>query len=92
VPAFPLLVPLTQDDPNAAAMLRVMDALRAWDVPALVCWSDSDPVFPLKAGEAMARLLAGAAGEMHTITGAGHMLQEDRGEDIADLILGWTAG
>ena len=92
VAAFPLLVPLSQEDPNAAAMLRVMDALRAWDVPALVCWSDSDPVFPLKAGEAMARLLPGAAGEMHTISGASHMLQEDQGEQIADLILQWTAG
>ena len=91
VAAFPLLVPLTQDDPNAAAMLRVMEALRAWDVPALVCWSDSDPVFPLKAGEAMARLLPGAAGKMRTISGASHMLQEDQGEQIADLILEWTA-
>jgi len=92
VAAFPLLVPLTQDDPNAAAMLRVIDALRAWDVPALVCWSDSDPVFPLKAGEAMARLLPGAAGKMRTISGASHMLQEDQGEQIADLILEWIAG
>jgi haloalkane dehalogenase len=92
VAAFPLLVPLTQDDPNAAAMLRVMDALRAWDVPALVCWSDGDPVFPLKAGEAMARLLPGAAGAMRTISGASHMLQEDKGEEIAELILEWTAG
>ena len=91
VAAFPLLVPLTQDDPNAAAMLRVMEALRAWDVPALVCWSDSDPVFPLKAGEAMARLLPGAAGKMRTISGASHMLQEDQGEQIADFILEWTA-
>lgn len=91
VAAFPLLVPLTQDDPNAAAMLRIMDALRAWDVPALVCWSDSDPVFPLEAGEAMARLLPGAAGQMHTIQGASHMLQEDEGEQIANLILRWTA-
>lgn len=91
VAAFPLLVPLTQDDPNAAAMLRVMDALRGWDVPALVCWSDSDPVFPLKAGEAMARLLPGAAGELHRIAGASHMLQEDKGEEIADLILEWIA-
>jgi haloalkane dehalogenase len=92
VAAFPLLVPLTQDDPNAVAMLRVMDALRGWDVPALVCWSDSDPVFPLKAGEAMARLLPGAAGELHRIAGASHMLQEDKGEEIADLILEWMAG
>ena len=48
-------------------------------------------VFPLKAGEAMARLLPGAAGKMRTISGASHMLQEDQGEQIADLILEWTA-
>jgi haloalkane dehalogenase len=91
VAAFPLMVPLTQDDPNAGAMLRVMDALRAWDVPALVCWSDSDPVFPLKAGQAMARLLPGSGGRLHEISGASHMLQEDKGKDIAALILEWAA-
>src|SRR5690348_5858310 len=53
VAAFPLLVPLSAEEPNAAAMLRVMQDLREWDVPALVAWSDSDPVFPPRAGEAM---------------------------------------
>jgi haloalkane dehalogenase len=87
VAAFPLLVPISADDPNATAMRRVMDELRAWDVPALVCWSDGDPVFPPKAGQAMAALLRGAHGEVHEIKGAAHMLQEDRGEEVARLIL-----
>jgi haloalkane dehalogenase len=87
VAAFPLLVPLSAEDPNAAAMLRVMDALRGWEVPALVCWSDSDPVFPIKAGQAMAALLPGSGGRVHELTGASHMLQEDAGEEIARLIL-----
>jgi haloalkane dehalogenase len=91
VAAFPLLVPLAADDPNAAAMLRVMDQLRAWDVPALVCWSDGDPVFPPSTGRAMARLLLGAHGEVHEITGAGHMLQEDKGEEIAQRVLDWSS-
>jgi haloalkane dehalogenase len=91
VAAFPLLVPLTAEDPNAQAMLRVMDALRAWNVPALVCWSDGDPVFPLKAGDAMAALLPGSGGRVHELSGAGHMLQEDRGEDIARLILDFAS-
>ncbi len=87
VAAFPLLVPLSAQDPTAAAMLKVMDALRGWDVPALVCWSDGDPVFPLKAGHAMAALLPGSGGRVNEIAGASHMLQEDRGEEIARLIL-----
>lgn len=90
VAAFPLLVPLSADDPNAQAMVRVMDALRGWDIPALVCWSDGDPVFPLKAGHAMAALLPGSGGRVHELAGASHMLQEDRGEDIARLILDFS--
>ena len=92
VAAFPLLVPIAADDPNAQAMLRVMDALRDWDVPALVCWSDSDPVFPPAAGRAMARLLRGAHGEVHEIAGASHFLQEDKGPEIAVEILRWASG
>jgi haloalkane dehalogenase len=92
VAAFPLLVPLRADDPNAAAMLRVMDELRQWDVPALVCWSDSDPVFPPAAGRAMARLLPGAHGDVVEVKDASHMLQEDKGEEIAERILGWIGG
>jgi haloalkane dehalogenase len=91
VAAFPLLVPLSRDDVNAAAMLRVMDDLRGWDVPALVCWSDGDPVFTPSTGRAMARLLPGAHGEVHEIKGASHMLQEDRGEEIAQRILEWSS-
>ena len=87
VAAFPLMVPLSADDPTATAMRVVMDALRGWQVPALVCWSDSDPVFPLKAGHAMAALLPGSGGHVHELAGASHMLQEDRGEEIARLIL-----
>jgi haloalkane dehalogenase len=87
VAAFPLLVPLSAEDVSAAAMITVMDGLRGWNIPALVCWSDSDPVFPLKAGHAMAALLPGSGGHVHELTGASHMLQEDRGEDIARLIL-----
>ena len=89
VAAFPLLVPLSADDPGAAAMRRVAEELRGWQVPALVAWSDQDQVFPLEAGRAMARLLPGAGGEVWVVEGAGHMLQEDRGEAIAEKIAGW---
>lgn len=87
VAAFPLLVPLSAEEPAAAAMLKVMESLRGWTIPTLVCWSDSDPVFPLKAGHAMASLLPGSGGQVHELSGASHMLQEDRGEEIARLIL-----
>lgn len=89
VAAFPLLVPISTEDANAPAMRHVAEELRHWDVPALVCWSDQDPVFPIEAGLRMARLLAGAGGEVSVIEGASHMLQEDQGEEIAARILRW---
>lgn len=86
---FPLLVPTSEDDPSAAAMLRVSDALRSWSKPALVAFSDSDPVFPYpRAGERFAEIIP-TAGEQVRIAGAAHFLQEDRGEEIAAVMLEW---
>ena len=90
VAAFPLLVPLKADDPGAVALRRVAEALRGWDVPALVVWSDGDPVFTLGHGQAMADNLPGARGRLSVVEGAGHMLQEDAGEEIAKRILQWV--
>jgi haloalkane dehalogenase len=90
VAAFPLLVPIREGDPGADEMRLVKDRLKAWQIPALVMFSDGDPVFRPEVGEGFARMLPGAAGKMETITGASHMLQEDRGEDLAERILAWV--
>lgn len=84
---FPLLVPLSPDDPGVPEMQAVTDALRSWDKPALVAFSDTDPVFPFpKAGEQFTQLIP-TAGEQVRIEGAAHFLQEDRGREIADAML-----
>jgi len=84
---FPLLVPLSAEDEGASAMLAVQDALSRWDKPALVAFSDSDPVFPYpQAGESFTSLLP-TAGEQVRIEGAAHFLQEDRGPQIAEAML-----
>jgi haloalkane dehalogenase len=86
---FPLLVPIEPDAPGAAEMSAVMDELSRWEKPALVAFSDSDPVFPFpKAGQVFVDLIPGA-GEQVAIEGGGHFLQEDRGEQIAAAILEW---
>lgn len=87
--AFPLLVPLDESAPGAAEMAAVMDALARWEKPALVAFSDADPVFPSpKAGQVFVDLIPGA-GEQVVVAGGGHFLQEDRGEVIAAAILKW---
>ena len=68
------------------APLAVREAMSRWDKPALVMFSDSDPVFSPRAGERFAELIPGA-GPAETIEGAGHFLQEDAGERIADRIV-----
>ncbi len=90
VARFPLMVPLQADDEGAAEMRRVAEALRSWPVPALVIWSDKDPVFQPEVGRVFARLLPGA-GEMQLIEGASHLLQEDKGEEIAERIVAWIS-
>jgi haloalkane dehalogenase len=84
---FPLLVPTDEQMNGAGAMREVVDALQNWEKPALVAFSDSDPVFPFpRAGERFTEWIP-TAGEQVKIEGAAHFLQEDRGEQIAAEIL-----
>ncbi|HWC14063.1 MAG TPA: haloalkane dehalogenase [Actinomycetota bacterium] len=84
VAAFPLLVPLTEDDPGAAAMTATGDALRNWDKPTLVAFSDSDPIFSQDAGRRLTERIPGAT--FVPIADASHFLQEDKGEEIAEHV------
>jgi haloalkane dehalogenase len=85
---FPELVATSSDHPSAPRMLEVRDRLRSFDRPALVLFSDSDPIFSRHAAEAMAALLPAAELDP-PLEGAGHFLQEDRGEAVADRIASW---
>ena len=86
VAMFPLIVPLTAEDPGAAEMLRTREALARWEKPALVCFGDSDPIFQPGAARAAAKMI-GSAGEPEFVEGAGHFLQEDKGEEVARRIV-----
>ena len=87
---FPRLVPTADDQPGAAAMRAVADELSRWEKPALVAFSDGDPVFPYpRAGKTFCDLIPGA-GEQVRIAGAAHFLQEDRGERIAEAIVSFV--
>jgi len=84
--AFPELVPTDLDHPSAAKMLEVSDALARWERPALVLFSDSDPIFTPAAAERLAARIPGA-GPAEIVSGAGHFLQEEKGEEIAERIV-----
>ncbi len=83
--AFPEHVPTELEHPNAAKMLEVRAGLERWEKPALVLFSDSDPIFSTTAAEHMASRIPGA-GPAEIVAGAGHFLQEEKGEEIAARI------
>jgi haloalkane dehalogenase len=85
---FPELVATSADHPSAPAMLVVRDRLREFDRPALVLFGDSDPIFSRRAAEVMAELLPNAELDP-PVEGAGHFLQEDRGEHLGERIAAW---
>ena len=87
---FPELVATSSDHPSAPAMLAARDRLRELDRPALVLFGDGDPIFSRRAAEVMAGLLPNAELDP-PVEGAGHFLQEDRGELLGQRIADWLA-
>jgi haloalkane dehalogenase len=87
--AFPDLIPQDPDNPATPANQAAWRVLEKWDKPFLCAFSDKDPI--TRGGERMLiGKIPGAAGQPHTtIEGGGHFLQEDRGPELAAVILTW---
>jgi haloalkane dehalogenase len=85
--AMPNLVPTSLDDPASAANITAWQRLSELDLPFLVAFSDGDPITGPMA-PVLRNAMPGATDVAHpTITGAGHFLQEDAGERLADAIV-----
>ena len=84
---LPALVPTDPDDPEARINRDLWRKLHKWPKPVLTAFSDSDPI--TGGGEQIfQRLMPGAKAQSHvTIEAAGHFLQEDKGEELAQVII-----
>lgn len=80
------LIPLTRNDPGAAIGRETMLVLEQWRRPFLTAYSDGDP--PTRGWDAVFQeRIPGAAGQPHTtITGAAHLVQEQKGEELGRII------
>ena len=84
---FPTLVPISTEDPASAANRDAWKILEAMDTPFLTAFSDGDPITAGSDRILQARI-PGAKGQPHvTIAGGGHFLQEDKGPELAKVVV-----
>lgn len=87
---FPELVPNKPDDPESIKNRNAWKEVYVnWQKPFLTLFSDSDPI--MRGGEkAWQKIVPGAQQQPHQIiTAGGHFLQEDKGEEIATIMVEW---
>jgi len=84
--AWPLLVPTSPDDGGAETLSAAQEALGDWEKPAFVLFSDSDPITH-DARDPLRKLIPTATEQPDVwVEGAGHFLQEDAGERVAEHV------
>lgn len=88
---FPTLVPISPDDPAASANRKAWSVLETFDKPFLTAFSDGDPITAGSERYLQARI-PGSKGQPHvTIAGGGHFLQEDKGPELAQVVIDFIA-
>ena len=86
---FPSFVPTSTADPESANNAAAWQQLAQFDRPFLLCFSDRDPITAGGDAPFLAKV-PGTRGQPHvTIEGAGHFLQEDKGAELAAVLLGF---
>jgi len=89
--AFPLLVPTRPDDPASEANRAAWRVFEAWKKPFLTTFSNRDPI--TRGGELpWQERVPGARNREHVkIKNAGHFLQEDKGPELAGVVVEFVA-
>lgn len=82
---FPTLVPIDFDDPEAANNRKAWEVLSKWEKPFLTIFGEQDMIMK-GAEKVFQEVIPGAQGQSHTTLDAGHFIQEEKGEELAQLI------
>ncbi len=83
---FPTLVPITADNPESQNNREAWNVLARFDKPFLTAFSDQDPI-TVGGDKYFQKIVPGCQGQAHTtIKDGGHFLQEDKGEELSELV------
>jgi len=84
---LPSLVPISTDDPEHENNKKAIEQFKRWEKPFLTAFSDKDPI--TRGGDRFWKtLVPGAAGQNHVIIkNASHFVQEDKGPELAEVII-----
>lgn len=85
---FPTLVPATPDDPAREANLAAWQVLENWHKPALMCFSDGDPILG-GAYQVFLDRVPGTQGQPHVTLQGGHFVQNTDGPRWAQTVVDW---
>jgi haloalkane dehalogenase len=85
---FPVLVPTEADNPAAEDNRRAWQALMQWEKPALMCFSDADPI--MHGGDKpFIKRVPGTRNQPHVTLKGRHFIQEEDGERWASVVADW---
>ncbi|WP_420583045.1 haloalkane dehalogenase [Reichenbachiella sp.] len=83
---FPTLVPIKEDEPEAIKNQQAWEKLMQWKKPFLTIFGDEDRI--MKGAEKIfQKLIPGTKNQEHQILHASHFIQEEKGEELANLIV-----
>lgn len=83
---FPSLVPSEADDPESINNRVAWAKFSQWNKPFLTIFGDADPI--MKGAEKyFHKIIPGTKGQEHQIIPAGHFIQEDQGELLANAVV-----
>ncbi|MFY0654873.1 MAG: haloalkane dehalogenase [Cyclobacteriaceae bacterium] len=82
---FPTLVPIHPDDQEAINNKKAWEKLSQWNKPFLTIFGDKDDIMK-GAEQFFQKIVPGTQNQNHKLLDAGHFIQEDKGEELAELI------
>ena len=84
---WPRQVPIRPDHPGAYDNRVAIEVLKTLELPVLLPWAEGDAI--TRAGEGMFRSIFRNCAPPLPIRNAGHFIQEDAGEEVAESIRKW---